>query len=67
MCDYRGYEYGACSYPSSVCVDGYLYDGDSDDGKGRQAPGPDQEKIPCPKCNLELNKIYRIMKQVECN
>lgn len=67
MCDYRGYEYSACFYPSSVCVDGYLYDGDSDDGDGYQIPGEGEEKIPCPKCNMDANRLYRIMKQVDRN
>lgn len=52
MCNYLGYEFGAGSYPDSVCVDGYLYDADSWDGEGYTIPQPD-EKIPCPKCNPE--------------
>lgn len=65
MCDYRGYEFGACSYPSSVCVDGYLYDEDSVDGNGYQIPGEGEEKIPCPKCNMGESKMYRLLKQVD--
>jgi len=58
MCDYQGYEFGAGAYPDSDCVDGYLYDADSWDGKGYTIPAPDEEKIPCPKCNPEEHKIW---------
>ena len=57
-CDYQGYEFGAGSYPDSVCVKGYLYDADSWDGEGYTSPQPDEEKIPCPKCNQEKYKEY---------
>ncbi len=51
MCDYQGYEFGAETYPDSICIEGYLYDADSDDGKGCTVPAEDEEKVPCPKCN----------------
>lgn len=49
MCDYQGHEFGAIEYPDSVCIDGFLFDADSD----YQVPGDDEEQIPCPKCNSE--------------
>jgi len=49
MCDYQGYEFGAGSYPDSVCIDGRLYDADNCDNDGNlYEPGED---IPCPMCN----------------
>lgn len=58
MCDYQGYEFGAGAYPDSDCVDGYLYDADSWDGEGYTIPAPDEEKIPCPKCNPNEHKKW---------
>jgi hypothetical protein len=49
MCEYMGYEFGAGSYPDSVCIDGYLWDADSGSGDGLTVGG---EK-PCPECNHE--------------
>lgn len=47
-CGYQGYEFGAGSYPDSICVDGRLFDGDHCDDEGRLY---DQgEDIPCPIC-----------------
>lgn len=48
MCNYQGYEFGAGTYPDSVCIDGSLHDADN-------SPGPGQvylleEDIPCPMC-----------------
>lgn len=49
MCNYQGYEFGAGSYPDSVCIDGKLYDADACDDEGNlYEPGED---IPCPMCN----------------
>lgn len=48
MCNYQGYEFGAGSYPDSVCIDGMLHDADNCDGDGNlYDPG---ENIPCPIC-----------------
>jgi hypothetical protein len=49
MCDYQGYEFGAGSYPDSVCIDGRLYDADNCDGDGNLFDTG--EDIPCPMCN----------------
>ncbi len=43
MCDYTGHEFGA-SYPDSVCINGYLFDADSD---GCSHGG----EWACPRCN----------------
>lgn len=48
MCNYQGYEFGAGSYPDSVCVDGRLLDADSCDGDGNLYDN--EEDIPCPVC-----------------
>jgi len=49
MCNYQGYEFGAGSYPDSVCIDGKLYDADDCDDEGNlYEPGED---IPCPMCD----------------
>lgn len=49
MCNYQGYEFGAGSYPDSVCIDGKLFDADNCDGEGNlYEPGED---IPCPMCD----------------
>lgn len=48
MCSYQGYEFGAGSYPDSVCIDGRLHDADDS-----PAPGMvnlQDEDIPCPIC-----------------
>jgi len=42
MCDYQGYEFGAGSYPDSICIDGNLHDADSD--------YLHDEEVPCPVC-----------------
>ena len=47
MCQYQGYEFGA-SYPDSMCIDGLLWDADSDDGDGYLTSGGE---LPCPRCN----------------
>src|ERR1039457_1601605 len=41
-CGYRGFEFGAKSYPDSLCCGGRLYDTDD-----LEEP---MEEIPCPKC-----------------
>jgi len=46
MCDYQGYEFGA-NYPDSMCIDGLLWDADSDDGDGYLTNGGE---LPCPRC-----------------
>ena len=53
MCDYQGYEFGAGSYPDSVCIKGYLYDADDCDEKGSIYLHEDEEHQKCPKCNLK--------------
>lgn len=51
MCDYQGYEFGAGTYPDSVCIDGRLYDADNcDNGGNLYEP---MEDIPCPMCKPE--------------
>lgn len=45
MCGYQGYEFGAGTYPDSICVDGFLHDADSD--------YLNCENIPCPICDRE--------------
>jgi hypothetical protein len=47
-CDYQGYEFGAGSYPDSVCVDGFLFDADNCDGNCNLYEPI--EEIPCPIC-----------------
>ncbi|MEK6281896.1 MAG: hypothetical protein AABN95_16200 [Acidobacteriota bacterium] len=48
-CGYQGYEFGAGSYPDSICLDGQLFDAADDcDDEGRlYVP---LEEIPCPMC-----------------
>ena len=50
-CGYQGYEFGAGSYPDSICFGGKLYDADSgehgEDGFMYYEPAED---IPCPMC-----------------
>ncbi len=48
MCDYQGYEFGAGTYPDSVCIDGKLFDADACDGEGNLYEP--LEEIPCPMC-----------------
>ena len=48
MCDYQGYEFGAGSYPDSVCIDGRLLDADNCDGDRNLYDN--EEDIPCPMC-----------------
>jgi len=51
MCNYLGYEFGAGTYPDSVCIDGLLHDADNCDGDGNlYAP---TEEIPCPICRAQ--------------
>lgn len=47
-CNYQGYEFGAGSYPDSVCIDGSLYDADRCDDNGNLYQM--DEDIPCPMC-----------------
>ena len=48
MCDYQGYEFGAGTYPDSICIDGRLHDADHCDPKGNVFLK--DEDIPCPVC-----------------
>jgi len=48
MCDYQGYEFGAGSYPDSICIDGRLHDADDAAGDGQVYL--QEEDIPCPMC-----------------
>jgi hypothetical protein len=48
-CGYQGYEFGAGSYPDSVCIDGQLFDADHCDSAGNLYE-PD-EYWPCPICD----------------
>lgn len=47
-CGYQGYEFGAGTYPDSVCVEGGLYDADDCDDQGNLYER--EEDIPCPVC-----------------
>jgi len=47
-CGYQGYEFGAGSYPDSVCLDGRLFDADDCDDQHRLYEPI--ENIPCPVC-----------------
>lgn len=48
-CNYQGYEFGAGSYPDSVCIDGQLFDADACDGQGNLYEP--LEYVPCPMCH----------------
>ena len=48
MCNYQGYEFGAGSYPDSICIEGRLFDADNCDSEG--ALYDPLEEIPCPMC-----------------
>ena len=56
MCDYQGYEFGAGSYPDSVCIDGRLLDADNCDGDGNLCDN--EEEIPCPMCRPTESVSY---------
>lgn len=47
-CGYQGYEFGAGSYPDSICVEGRLFDADHCDDEGRLYEAA--EDVPCPIC-----------------
>ncbi len=47
MCDFHEPYFGA-TYPDATCIDGRLWDLDSDDGEGNLTSGGDD---PCPVCN----------------
>lgn len=51
MCDYQGYEFGAGTYPDSVCIDGRLFDADHCDDEGNLFDI--DEDVPCPICRRE--------------
>ncbi len=51
MCDYQGYEFGAGTYPDSICINGSLHDADSGDGAGEVYLS--EEDIPCPMCRRD--------------
>lgn len=46
MCGYSGRHFGA-HYEDATCIDGFLWDLDSDDGEGLTSGGD----LPCPLCN----------------
>ena|SRR5258707_2558336 len=48
-CDYQGYEFGAGTYPDSMCIDGQLFDADDCDDQGNLYEPT--EYIPCPMCD----------------
>lgn len=48
MCNYQGYEFGAGTYPDSVCIDGSLHDADHCDDNGHIYLN--DEDVPCPMC-----------------
>ena len=48
-CGYQGYEFGAGSYPDSICVGGRLFDADNCDNAGNLYDPIDY--IPCPVCH----------------
>ena len=50
-CGYQGYEFGAGTYPDSVCIDGFLHDADHCDNDGNIYLN--DEAIPCPMCDRE--------------
>lgn len=52
-CDYQGYEFGAGSYPDSICIDGKLYDADDCDDSDLSLLYEPMEDIPCPMCREE--------------
>jgi RecJ-like exonuclease len=47
-CGYQGYEFGAGSYPDSICIDGRLFDADNCDDSGNLYQS--MEDVPCPIC-----------------
>jgi hypothetical protein len=47
-CGYQGYEFGAGTYPDSVCIEGRLHDADACDAAGNIYL--QDEDIPCPMC-----------------
>jgi hypothetical protein len=51
MCDYQGYEFGAGTYPDSICINGTLYDADNCDGEGNFYDTG--LETPCPMCRKE--------------
>jgi hypothetical protein len=56
MCDYQGYEFGAGSYPDSVCIEGKLYDADNCDNDSNLYDHG--EDIPCPICRPDAAIEY---------
>lgn len=48
MCDFTGPSFGA-GYVDGICIAGYMWDLDSDDGTGHLSRGGE---IPCMQCNL---------------
>jgi hypothetical protein len=48
-CGYQGYEFGAGSYPDSICFGGKLYNADDCDAPGTF--NEPTEDIPCPMCH----------------
>jgi hypothetical protein len=51
-CGYQGYEFGAGTYPDSLCCGGRLYDADNCDNAGNLYEPT--EDIPCPMCHPRL-------------
>ena len=62
-CGYQGYEFGAGSYPDSLCIDGRLHDADHCDDQGNVYLK--DEDIPCPMCR-PLDAIAWWSEQNEC-
>lgn len=55
-CGYQGYEFGAGTYPDSICVEGRLFDADDCDDRGNLYEPA--ENIPCPMCEPEAAVEY---------
>lgn len=49
------FPYFGARYPDAICIDGFLWDLDSDDGEGSLTHGGD---VPCPFCNTEAAIEY---------
>ncbi len=63
-CGYQGYEFGAGSYPDSICFGGRLYDADNYDNGMYRDP---MEFIPCPMCRpKDAIADYKRQNLIEC-
>lgn len=56
MCGHSLVYFGA-SYPDAICIKGYLWDADSDDGEGGLTSGGE---VPCPACNTASHLLNRL-------